>query len=287
MEPDWLLTLMFTVILWGVGQVLAKEGTSLIGPGNMLFLYALNTLIIWGGYCSLSQSVIITPSLNIWGLVILNSILSALGWLFYYLALERGKVSLVASTTSAYSLVTIIVAWIFLNEILSYWQYQGLFLVTISIMALSYNPNNPANSAAVQSKGWLYWSFLSCLSWGIAVVISKILVTEVGYINLMGLYVLLSPLVLLPIWRWQRRRMALVDKKSWVISELSQLSFCLGGIFFLKSMANGAVSLVAPLANLYILVTIFIARIYLAEQITSVQSIAIVLIITGLALLAL
>src|SRR3990167_8492398 len=292
LESYWALALIVTIVLWGIGQVLAKEGISIVGPANMLLLYALNTLIIWGGYFSLSQSFILTTSWKAWLLVILSSILSAAGWLFYYLALQRGKVSLVAPITSAYSLVTIIGAWLFLDEILNYWQYQGLFLVFISIIALSYNnpANNPANPAGTEgiknhSSGWLYWSFLSCLAWGISVVISKVLIREVGYMNLIGIYASLTPVALLPLWWWQRRRAISVSRRGWVISELSQLSFCVGGIFFLMSMSSGAVSLVAPLANLYSLITIFIARVYLAEQINGIQGIAIVMIITGLALL--
>jgi bacterial/archaeal transporter family protein len=291
MEINCVLPLIGTVILWGIGQVFAKEGNSIVGPGNMLLLYALNTLIIWGGYFFLSQSITLTTSWELWLLLTMSSTLSASGWLFYYLALRRGKVSLIAPITSAYSLITIVFAWIFLDEILSYWQYQGLILVIISIMTLSYNSRPPENPAGVeeikdQSKEWLYWSFLSCLSWGISVVISKRLVSELGYINLLGHYAFLTPPALLCLWWWQRHNVIHGSWRAWIISELSQLSFCLGGIFFVMSMAREAVSLVAPLANLYPLVTLLFARLYLAEKINGIQGVAIMLIIASLVLLA-
>jgi len=258
----------------------------------MLFLYAINTFFIWGGYFLLFHPLEIDCPPSVWFLLISSTILSALGWLFYYTALRTGQVSLVGTITSAYSLVTIISAWIFLHERLTIWQYQGIFLVSLSIIILSYSyslsaGDNRGHTNPGYKGGWLFWSVLTCLAWGISVILSKLIINQIGYVNLVGFYAILTPVALLVVWWIQQGSLRGISGRGWFISELSQLFFCVGGICFFSSMTSGAVSLVAPLANIYPLVTLFIARIYLGEKLNYLQQTVIVLIVVGIVFIAL
>lgn len=73
----------------------------------------------------------ITPAL-------LTGVIGYIGMLFFLNAVSMGKVSVIASLTSVYPALTIMLAVILLKEKISYIQYIGIFLAITAMILLSY-----------------------------------------------------------------------------------------------------------------------------------------------------
>jgi uncharacterized membrane protein len=93
----------FCMILWSVGDVLAKVSIDMSSHIYFMLLYFVIGFIIWNLYY-------ITYSKK------LSVALFTLGSIFIYLAFESGLVSLVSPITNGYPILTVVIAHSFLKE---------------------------------------------------------------------------------------------------------------------------------------------------------------------------
>jgi bacterial/archaeal transporter family protein len=71
------------------------------------------------------------------GYAILTGIAYGVGCLFYFYAVQRGKVTTVVTLTALYPLLTIMLSWFFLQESVSFRQWMGIFLALAAILLMS------------------------------------------------------------------------------------------------------------------------------------------------------
>jgi len=128
------------------------------------FLFSFLALICWGGwgflpkltvrYISTSDAVIFQGIGNLFFLIIVlfykgfsvetdvrgitsaffTGLLGILGSFFYLMAIERGKISVVVTLTALYPVLTVILAYFFLNEPVTLKEIMGIFFACISIL---------------------------------------------------------------------------------------------------------------------------------------------------------
>jgi len=84
---------------------------------------------------------------NIFGLV--SGAALALGLLFYYLALQKGQVSLVVPLTATYPIISVLLGYVALNEKPSLFQWIGIFLVVSGAALLL---SGPAGDTKAEAK---------------------------------------------------------------------------------------------------------------------------------------
>ncbi len=108
------------MILWSVGDVLAKVSIDMSSHIYFMLLYFVIGFIIWNLYY-ITYSKERMPSNNgtkkvglFWG--VLSVALFTLGSIFIYLAFESGLVSLVSPITNGYPILTVVIAHSFLKE---------------------------------------------------------------------------------------------------------------------------------------------------------------------------
>ena len=68
----------------------------------------------------------------------ITGIVGYLGMFFFLHAVDAGKVSVVASLTAVYPVVTILLAAIILKEQISHLQYVGIFMAMTGVILLSH-----------------------------------------------------------------------------------------------------------------------------------------------------
>ena len=133
----WLLNSMMALICFGLWAFLPKISVKYIDPRSSLVYEVMGgvlvAIIVW---ISISKGI----DHDFRGVVpaFLTGIVGYLGMFFFLYAVQMGKVSVVASLTAAYPVVTIILAVILLKEKISYVQYTGIFLATTGVILLSY-----------------------------------------------------------------------------------------------------------------------------------------------------
>jgi transporter family protein len=127
--------------LWGLWSLLSKMAIDEVGAGNLFIFYVLSSLTapVLYGYARRVRPGRLAgdnPTRDFWlfGAVALG--LNVTGALAYTFALQDGSASLVVPISSAYPLITIVLAIMFLREKLTKWHYPALAAVVAGLVLI-------------------------------------------------------------------------------------------------------------------------------------------------------
>jgi transporter family protein len=296
----WVLPLVATVVFYGLAQALTKQFMANVTAGAFILLYVVLKVAIN------AAAIAVWPHQPFWGAPHANSffvwaLVSGMfiggSWLFYYLALESGKVALVGTVTAAFPVVTVVLAGIFIGgaERLIPLQYVGIALIIGVAVLMAYQPGeaeataDPGSAATVAhpdpDRRWLWLSLLVIAGWGIGSYFSKVAymvppaVTaadgtyagwDANYLlaNLIAVVVFLTPYGLLST------RGKLGAPRDLAMALIPTALFVLGDVTLFRAWATGPVSIVTPLSGLYPVVTLAYVVPFLKERITAPQKVA-------------
>ncbi len=116
--PAWLLYALLSAIFAALTAVLAKAGLKNINSDLATAIRtAIILLITWGiVFFRGVQNQIPSLSKNNWLFLTLSAFATGLSWLFYYKALQLGKVSSVTAIDKGSIVFTILLSFLFLKE---------------------------------------------------------------------------------------------------------------------------------------------------------------------------
>ena len=137
--------------LWGFFGKLALEremtpSTLFLAEVFMSAVFSIPVLVM---ILRKNNSYLPHVSWNIFGLI--SGAGLALGLLFYYMALEKGEVSIVVPLTAIYPIVSVLLGYVILKEKPSTLQWIGVFLVVTGAVLLLSGPLDKA--AQVENGG--------------------------------------------------------------------------------------------------------------------------------------
>ncbi len=144
--PEWMHFSLLAIVLWGIVGLLQKLGTNRISAPSLLVWLTV-------GFVVLLPLFMREP--NLWamskrGVFIgtLAGVLNGMGSWFLFASLETGaKASVAVPLTALYPLVTVLLATVFLAEMLTGLQWVGVLLALLSGAMLSYEvPNSTPKS---------------------------------------------------------------------------------------------------------------------------------------------
>lgn len=137
LKSDWLVFAVLAFLLWGFWGFFPKIASRYMGAKSLVIYEALGILLVaLPIFLFMGLSVEFHPVGTAFGL--LTGIAAALGSLFFFLALRKGLVSVVAPFTALYPLVTVLLAALILKEPLSMKQGVGIFLALVSVLFLAF-----------------------------------------------------------------------------------------------------------------------------------------------------
>ena len=124
---------------WGVWSLSSKVAVDAVGPGNLFGFYVLSSLtapLIYSRFRRVKRpsNVPENPTRVAWTYGAIALALNVLGAYAYTYALEKGNASLVGPTSSAYPIVTVVLAVAFLKEKLHKTQVIWLAGVCIGLL---------------------------------------------------------------------------------------------------------------------------------------------------------
>jgi len=135
------LLALTTLVFWGIAPIFGKLGVAKINPYTALalrsFVVAIIMLVIVlirGGFkdfASLDLKSVVFVGLE-------GIFASLIGHFAFYYALRLGDVSKVVPIVSAYSLITILAAVIFLSEKMTIYKGAGTLLVIAGVFLLRF-----------------------------------------------------------------------------------------------------------------------------------------------------
>lgn len=287
----WLLFCIGTVLCYGTAQQFSKKGVQLIGPYQTGIMYTIASVCIQTTYWVLLPDDK-ANDLNGILIAIFAGIMGAWGFVFYIFALKSGKVSLVSVITAGYPAVSVVLAIALIGDVLTAPQTIGILLVITAIILISLptkadraERGNTENGPR-KSRRWLMWAILSLIFWGIWAIPSKVAMRQIGesdYIFIDGLTMVLT---WVPLWLYFARGEMNREVRKLSFSGTAGILASIGTISLFLAISNGQVAIVTPLASVYPLFTVLLARLALKEKLDYLQYGAIGLGVIGIVMLA-
>lgn len=279
----WILFAFGSAFFAGITAVLAKIGIERV---NSTLATALRTIVVlvfsW-------LMVFVVGSQNtlgqITGTTLLFLILSGLStgasWLCYFKALQLGDVNKVAPIDKSSTVLTIVLAFLFLREPVSLPQILGV--VGIGAGTLLMIAKKESGPEKPHSKAWLVYAFLSAVFASLTSIFGKVGVENVES----NLGTAIRTIVVL-VMAWvmvfvtgEQKDLKNVDRKSGIFLVLSGITTGLSWLCYYRALQDGLASVVVPIDKLSILVTIVFSSLVLKEKLTRKAAVGLVLILAG------
>lgn len=280
----WILYAFASAFFAGVTSILAKCG---IKKTDSNVATAIRTIVVllfsWiMVFLVGAQGEISQVDAKTWGFLILSGLATGASWLCYFRALQIGDVNKVVPIDKSSTILTILLAFLFLDEPVT--PLKGLSVVLIGVGTFLMIQRK--EKAETNGKGGKTWFVYACLS---AVFAS--LTSILGKIGIEGLNSNLGTAVRTAVVLVMAWVVVFVTKKQRTVREIPgrELGFiCLSGLAtgvswlcYYKALQDGLASVVVPIDKLSILVTIAFSYIVFREKLTGKSAVGLVLIVVG------
>lgn len=134
----WLIYAMIALFLWGIWGFLAKIASQAMSSYTLLLLGLIGAFIMFPVYLTLFFNHLRFSWHNpVYYCAPLAGAASALAAFFFYLAVSKGEASRVVAITATYPVITLILAFIFLGEQITFQKTVGVIVTVIGILLLS------------------------------------------------------------------------------------------------------------------------------------------------------
>lgn len=132
----WFPAALFSLFSFGLWGLFTKLAVVRIDSKSALIYQTVGVLVI--GLITLCMANF-KPATDAKGLTygILTGAAYGIGCLFYFIAASKGKIIPVVTLTALYPLVTILLACLLLNEVVSTKQWVGIILAVMAILLMS------------------------------------------------------------------------------------------------------------------------------------------------------
>ncbi|MDO4383880.1 MAG: EamA family transporter [Eubacteriales bacterium] len=279
----WLLYAVGSSFFAGITSILAKCG---IRNTDSDVATAIRTLVIlifsW-------IMVLITGSgsgiTKIDGRTMLFLILSGLAtgasWLCYFHALQNGDVNKVVPIDKSSTVLTILLALIFLGEGLSLLKCVAVVLIGAGTMLMI--TRKEGEQPKEEKKSWMVYAVLSAVFASLTAILGKIGIE--GVESNLGTAIR-TTVVLLMAWLMvgvtgKARKVRETDRNELVFILLSGLATGISWLFYYRALQEGPASVVVPIDKLSILVTILFSYVVFHEKLSRKSAAGLVSIVAG------
>ena len=203
-------------------------------------------------------------------------------WICYFKALQIGDVNKVVPIDKSSTILSMILAFIFLHETFTYISGIAIILIAIGTYLMITKEKNEVTQNA-QSRSWLIYAILSAVFASLTSILGKIGIENVES-NLgtaMRTTVVLIMAWLIVIATKKQSKVHSISKRELFFISLS--GFATGGAWlcYYKALQDGLASVVIPIDKLSILVTIAFSYIVFKEKISKKSGFGLVLIVLG------
>ena len=134
---EWLLDSLIALVCFGLWGFFPKVAVRYISPRSALIYEVMGGVLVAGVTWFAMSKGIEHDSRGVIPAFI-TGIVGYLGMFFFLHAVDLGKVSVVASLTAVYPVVTILLAAIILKEQITHLQYVGIFMAITGVILLAH-----------------------------------------------------------------------------------------------------------------------------------------------------
>ncbi len=292
----WVLFAFASAFFAGITSILAKCG---IKKTDSDVATALRTIIVllfaWIMVFAVgSQNTItgIRPRYII--LLVLSGIATGASWLCYFKALQSGEINRVVPIDKSSTVLTIILAFLFLKESITPLKGAATLLIATGTLLMVWKKSTHSSDISHGSSGekrrsWLFYAIMSAVFAALTSILGKAGVE--GVESNLGTAIR-TGVVLVMAWLFvfARKKQSLLrslDRKELVFIFLSGIATGASWLCYYRAMQDGLASVVVPIDKLSILITVAFSRIVFKEKLTRPALSGLVLITGGTMLMLL
>lgn len=229
-----------------------------------------------------SQSTIVTVDGKAWVFLILSGLATGASWLCYFKALQLGNVNKVVPVDKSSTILTIVLAFIFLNESITILKGFAVFMIGLGTYLMIQKKEVASNEETKDKKRLLY-AVMSAVFASLTAILGKIGIS--GVESNLGTAIR-TIVVLVMAWvivfaTGKHHEVVKIPKNELGYICLSGLATGASWLCYYKALKDGLASVVVSIDKLSILVTVLFSYIVFRERLLKKAAIGLCLIAIG------
>ena len=251
-----LRTIVVVIFAWGMVFIVGSQGTmTAISPRSLVFLVA-------------------------------SGLATGASWLCYFRALQLGSVNTVVPVDKSSTVLTMVLAIIFLNESFTWLTIICMVLILLGTYAMIEKKAETPDEVSGKA-GWLVYALGSAVFAALVAILGKVGIEDVES-NLgtaIRTVVVLAMAWLIVLVQRKTKEVKRVSRHDWIFLTLSGIATGLSWLCYFHALQIGPASVVVPIDKLSILVTIAFSYFFLHEKLTRKAGLGLAAIVAGTLLL--
>lgn len=217
----------------------------------------------------------------------LSGLATGASWMCYFRALQIGDINKVVPIDKSGTVLTILLALIFLQEGLSVSKIISVILIGVGTMLMIARKETDGQEKSGK-KSWLLYAVLSAVFASLTAILGKVGIEGIDS-NLgaaIRTTVVLAMAWLMVFIQGKQDKVSQIDKGELGFISVSGLATGASWLCYYRALQEGPASVVVPIDKLSMLVTIAFSWIVFHEKLTAKAAVGVVMITAGTILLA-
>ena len=279
----WVIFAFASALFAGLTAILAKCG---IRKTDSDAATAIRTIVVllfsWLMVWIVGSGPTVTSlSAKTWIFLILSGLATGGSWLCYFRALQQGDVNKVVPIDKSSTILTILLALIFLGEPVSW--LKGLAILFIGAGTFLMIEKKSVSGEKREKKSWLIYAVLSAVFASLTSILGKIGIdgveSNLGTAIRTGVVLVMAWLIVFV--KGKQHTLRSVPKKELVFLILSGLATGGSWLCYYKALQDGLASVVVPIDKLSLLVSIGFSALVFKERLSKKAALGLGLIVAG------
>ena len=278
----WVLFAFLSAIFAGMTSILAKCGIKKTDSNVATFIRTLVVLPL-----SLLMALIVNPNFSLGAVssktlvfLVLSGLSTGASWLCYFRALSKGDINKVVPIDKSSTVLTIILAVVFLGERVTVYKTLGVVFIAIGTLLMIEKKDTEKKS---EGEGWLIYALLSAFFASLTTILGKIGIegveSNLGTAIRTAVVIVMS--FIMVAFTGKTGEIKKIDNNDLGFILLSGLSTGASWLCYYKALQDGEAGIVVPIDKLSILVTIAFSYIVFKERLSKKAMLGLVMIVFG------
>lgn len=279
----WIVFAFGSAVFAGLTAILAKCGIKEIDSNLATALRTIVVLIFsWiMVFVVGAQNGLSAISGKVMMFLVLSGLSTGASWLCYFKALQMGDVNKVTPIDKSSTVLTMLLAFIFLGEEITLLKFLAMTLIGVGTYLMIQKKEGVVKEA--ENKKWLLYALGSAVFASLTSILGKIGIENINSnlgTAIRTIVVLIMAWIIVLITKKQNTIKA-IDKKSWIFLILSGIATGASWLCYYRALQMGPASIVVPIDKLSILVTIAFSYVVFREKLSLKSGAGLVLIVIG------
>lgn len=280
----WILYAFGSAFFAGVTSILAKCGikhtdSNVATAIRTVIVLIFSWIMVW---VVGAQGQITGIDTKTWIFLILSGFATGASWLCYFKALQLGDINKVVPIDKSSTILTIVLAFIFLHESITWIKVIGVVLIGVGTYMMIQKKES-SEQAGSKSRAWILYAFGSAVFASLTSILGKVGFETVNSnlgTAIRTVVVLIMAWIVVFVTGKQHTVREISEKELGFIS-LSGIATGASWLCYYKALQDGLASVVVPIDKLSILVTIAFSYVVFHEKLTKKSSAGLILIVAG------